>query len=91
MQAAMILAMSKHGENPGAGIDEARLARQRMAREMKRLDEQGEKVLGGGGLPHERAAETDWTEVWGRRIGRGLGYGFALYLIWHLLSTYVLK
>ncbi len=82
--------MSENGTDPCEGIDEARLARRRMAREMKRLDEQGEKLLGGG-LPHERAAEDDWTEVWGRRIGRSLGYAFALYLIWHLLSTYVLK
>ena len=88
----MIPLMSEHGEKPGAGIDEEKLTRERMAREMARLEGQGEKLIGGGRFP-EGAGERDGDamEVWGRRIGRGLGYAFALYLIWHLLSTYVLK
>ncbi|MGX1100758.1 hypothetical protein [Amorphus sp. MBR-141] len=31
----------------------------------------------------------DWTERWGRRIGRGLGYVAALGLIVYLVLTYL--
>ena len=78
-------------ENAGKGPDEARETRRRMEREMSRLGQQGEKLLGGGMHPHAEGEPEDAVELWGRRIGRGLGYTFALYLIWHLLSTYVLK
>ncbi len=84
----MIRAMT---ENAGKGADEARETRRRMEREMDRLGQQGEKLLGGGMHPHAGGEPEDAVELWGRRIGRGLGYAFALYLIWHLLSTYVLK
>jgi hypothetical protein len=33
----------------------------------------------------------DAAEIWGKRIGRGLGFLFALFLIWQLLTTYVFK
>ena len=32
--------------------------------------------------------ENDWTVVWGKRLGRTIGFGLAIYLIWHLISTY---
>ena len=32
--------------------------------------------------------ENDWAVVWGRRIGRTIGFGLAAYLVWHLISTY---
>ena len=90
----MIAAMNSKAKPPAKGedgIDEARLARQRMEREMARLEGQGEKMLGADG--HLRGAEPpeDNIELWGRRIGRTLGYAVAFYLIWHLLSTYVFK
>ena len=72
--------------------------RRRMAEMLRRGGEQAEKIAGGAGLPKvEDAARQgagagrDWPEVWGPRVGRALGYAFALYLLWHLLSTYVLK
>ena len=34
---------------------------------------------------------NDPVEKWARLIGRGLGYLVAAYLIWYLISTYVLK
>ncbi|WP_428644608.1 hypothetical protein [Roseibium sp.] len=34
--------------------------------------------------------EDDWAEVWGTRIGRGLGLIFAIGLAIYLLVTYVL-
>ena len=45
-------------------------------------------------LGHEIAdteAGDDPAERWGRLIGRGLGFLVAAYLIWHLVTTYVLK
>ena len=83
---------SKDGRHPKEPIGEAARTRARMAREMARLEGQGEKVAGGDGFarPGDDAPD-DPIELWGRRIGRTLGYAFALYLIWHLLSTYVLK
>ncbi len=84
--------MSERDRKPRGGVDEEERTRARMAREVSRLEGQGEKLIGGGGFPAGTPAEEDDAiEIWGRRIGRGLGYAFALYLIWHLLSTYVLK
>lgn len=37
------------------------------------------------------ADPADAAEVWGRRIGRGLASIAAAGLVWHLLSTYVLR
>ncbi|MEM7291087.1 MAG: hypothetical protein AAF412_12080 [Pseudomonadota bacterium] len=34
--------------------------------------------------------EDTWAEVWGTRIGRGLGLVFVAWLIFHLVQTYVL-
>ena len=42
-----------------------------------------------GGRDEEQP--QDWPEVWGPRVGRALGYAFALYLLWELLSTYVFR
>ena len=74
--------------------DAAVEARARMRREMARLEAQGEKIGGAEGLAGAGAADegqADAVEVWGRRIGRALGYLFALYLLWQLFSTYVMK
>ena len=85
--------MAAMSKRKATGPDEAAETQERMAREMARLEGQGEKLLGGGAMPggRDEAGGDDPIELWGRRIGRGLGYAFALYLIWHLLSTYVLK
>ncbi len=58
---------------------------------LRRLDQQSEKLLGGGGTGVESQETSDPAEVWGKRIGRGLGIVFVIYLIWHLLTTYVFK
>ena len=88
-----------------AGRDPQGVAEAAMRREMARLSAQGEKIFGPGelaqGAEAGRAgrpagdeapgeAAPDAVEIWARRVGRGLGYAFALYLLWHLLSTYVL-
>ena len=56
------------------GLDPQRAARRRMAQALSALSEQGEKLTGGAGIPttQEEAAQ-DWPEIWGRRVGRGLG------------------
>ena len=41
-------------------------------------------------LQAEDANHDRWTEVWGTRIGRGLGIIFVGYLIYHLVKTYIL-
>ena len=73
--------------------DVAEETRRRFAEEMRRTAEQGEKLTGGAGVPDVRDDDEphDWPEVWGPRVGRALGYAFALYLLWHLLTTYVMK
>ncbi|MBZ8132819.1 hypothetical protein [Afifella sp. IM 167] len=37
------------------------------------------------------APQQDRIEVWGRRVGRGLALVFVLWLLWHLVSTYLLQ
>jgi hypothetical protein len=86
--------MAEEPRNGRAGVDVAEETRRRFAEEMRHAAQQGEKLTGGAGLPGERREDDqprDWPEVWGPRVGRALGYAFALYLLWHLLSTYVLK
>ena len=78
------------------GTDAQAETRRRFAEQMRRAGQQAEKLTGGAGLPAEEAGApqeefNDWPEKWGPRVGRALGYAFALYLIWHLLTTYVLK
>ena len=71
--------------------DPARETRERMAQDMRRLGQQGEKIIGGGfDADHPDGAADDAIEIWGKRIGRGLGFLFALYLIWHLFSKYLM-
>ena len=37
------------------------------------------------------AENDDWTEVWGRRIGRVGGLIFVLWLVFYLVTTYVIS
>ena len=82
---------STDDKRPATDVTEE--TRRRFAEEMRRTAEQGEKLTGGAGLPREADTDEphDWPEVWGPRVGRALGYAFALYLLWHLLTTYIMK
>ncbi len=96
--------LEKDSDAARAGRDPQGAAEAAMRREMARLSAQGEKIFGPGDLAQGAEAERtgdrasgsvpgeipDAVEIWARRVGRGLGYAFALYLLWHLLSTYVL-
>ena len=53
---------------------------------LKRLEAQSEKTLGTSPPPDR---SDDWAERWGRRLGLIIGYGLALFLLWHLYATYV--
>ena len=64
---------------------------ERARRDLARMQEQSEKILGPGQQDGPAADEEDYAEVWGKRIGRGLGIAFALFLIVYLLNTYVFK
>ncbi|MGI9483851.1 MAG: hypothetical protein ACR2OR_16000 [Hyphomicrobiales bacterium] len=83
--------MAKRPQDREAEAEKAR-------RDVERMSEQEEKLLG----PAERARPgevnydpstdpNDPIEIWGKRIGRSLGFIFAAYLIYHLLTTYVFK
>ncbi|MEM1200506.1 MAG: hypothetical protein AAGI06_14485 [Pseudomonadota bacterium] len=60
-------------------------------RDLARMQEQSEKLLGPGEQSGPGGEEEDFAEVWGKRIGRGLGIAFALFLVVYLLNTYVFK
>ncbi|NNF76696.1 MAG: hypothetical protein HKN05_01580 [Rhizobiales bacterium] len=64
---------------------------ERARRDLARMHEQSEKLLGPEQHDGFGGQEEDFAEVWGKRIGRGLGVAFALFLIVYLLGKYVLK
>jgi hypothetical protein len=57
-------------------------------RDLDRMTEQAEKLMGAGRSDPPDPAE-DRIEIWGRRIGRSLGYILATVLLIYLLATYV--
>lgn len=59
--------------------------------DMKRLDEQSEKLFGAGSAPPPDGETEDPIELWGRRIGRTLGYLIGAGLLVYLLATYVFR
>lgn len=72
--------------------DERDEARARAAREaLTRVAGEGE-VFASSGLAERGAprveADADAVEIWGKRIGRGLGLAFVVVLVVHLVTTY---
>lgn len=57
---------------------------------LKRVEQQSDKVFGTGN-PDSDIDENDPIEIWGKRIGRGIGYALVIVLIWHLTTTYFIK
>jgi hypothetical protein len=57
-------------------------------RDLQRLNEQSEKLLGAGSSDPPEPSE-DRIEILGRRIGRSIGYVLATGLLIYLLATYV--
>ena len=67
-------------------------------RDFERIREQEERILGPaekarpGDVSYDPSSDpNDPVEIWGKRIGRGLGFAFAAYLIYHLIVTYIIK
>jgi len=58
-------------------------------RDLKRLNEQSEKLINPA-LDGD-VSPDDPIEKWGRVIGRGLGYVVVVILLYHLVTTYLLK
>ena len=58
--------------------------------DLKHLEQQSEKMLGAQPVNRE-FDENDPIEIWGKRIGRGIGYVVVAYLIYSLVTTYLLK
>jgi hypothetical protein len=58
---------------------------------MRRLDEQSEKLFGAASAPPPGRETEDPIELWGRRIGRTLGYLIGAGLLVYLLATYVFR
>ncbi len=58
--------------------------------DLKHLEQQSEKILGAQ-PSNQEFGENDPVELWGKRIGRGIGYVIAAYLIYHLATTYFFK
>ena len=62
---------------------------ERARRDIRRIGEQAPKLTEsapGTDMPDE----DDAIEIWGRRIGRAIGYMIVIYLIYHLITTYML-
>jgi len=58
-------------------------------RDLKRLEEQSERLINP---PLDQDVNPDdGVEKWGRIIGRGAGYIVLIYLVYHLVTTYVLN
>lgn len=85
--------MAKRQEHQEAEAEKAR-------RDLDRMHQQSEKILGANTPSSAKPGEpgydpstdpNDPIEIWGKRIGRSLGYLFAIYLIYYLATTYVFK
>jgi len=57
---------------------------------LKRVEQESEKILGAGSTGSE-PEEGDAIDMWGKRIGRGIGYVLVLIVLWHLTTTYFFR
>ena len=46
------------------------------------------ETIGGRAMPDASSPPSDFVEVWGRRIGRTLGWAAAAFLLYQLLRVY---
>ncbi len=59
-------------------------------RDLARLGEQSEKLLGAGPARPEEDDAHEPAVIWGKRIGRTAGLVALVWLAWHLVTTYAL-
>ena len=57
---------------------------------LRRVEQESEKILGAQPTQAD-ADDEDQIDIWGKRIGRGIGYVIVIILIWHLTTTYFIK
>ena len=57
---------------------------------LTRIGQQSEKFLGAGDNPAD-SDQNDRIDLWGKRIGRGIGYAIVIFLIWQLTTTYFIR
>jgi len=57
---------------------------------LKRVEQESEKFLGAGTTGSE-GDKNDAIDLWGKRIGRGIGYVIVLILLWQLTTTYFFR
>jgi len=57
---------------------------------LRRVEQQSEKILGAG-TSDTQGGENDPIDLWGKRIGRVIGYAIVIILIWQLTTTYFFK
>ena len=57
---------------------------------LKRIEQESEKILGAG-TTGSKDEQNDAIDLWGKRIGRGIGYVIVLILLWHLSTTYFFR
>ncbi len=58
--------------------------------DLKRVEQESEKIFGAG-TSDTPGEEIDPIDLWGKRIGRAIGYGIVIILIWQLTTTYFFK
>ncbi len=84
--------MSKKPEPSNAEIEAKRIL-ERVAQESETVGTPSIKRVAERVKDHmsvQDADENEWTELWGKRIGRGLGAIFVVILIVYLVKTYIL-
>jgi hypothetical protein len=57
---------------------------------LRRVEQEGDKNFSSNPLPNE-FGDDDPIELWGKRIGRIIGYSLVMFAIWHLYTTYIMK
>ncbi len=57
---------------------------------LRRVEQQSEKILGAG-TSQSDSDKNDSIDLWGKRIGRAIGYVIVIILIWQLTTTYFFK
>jgi hypothetical protein len=69
-------------------VSERQTPEARARSELERIGREGDLLAGANAPrpPAEGEAE-DRIEVWGRRIGRTLGWAFAIFLAWQLIRS----
>lgn len=84
----------KKTTQPDERVEESRRILERVQQESETVGTSSMGRVADRVKNHIAASDADqeqWSEVWGTRIGRGLGLVFFVVLVVYLFKTYVLK